>query len=85
MRETTIDIELLLKQRLKARKMMNKWSIKIDEIDNLIRENCTHTKTATTKSYVEGGYLNVGEYHTHKKCIICNKEIDHKVEYGSYA
>lgn len=81
----TIDFDALLKQREKARKMERKWSQKVTELDALILVNCTHPQTETKTDYVEGGYLNVAEYHKIKKCLICRKELDRKTTYGSYA
>jgi hypothetical protein len=79
------DINVLLKQREKAKRLEHKWSQKVTELEEIIRVNCDHPKTETTSCHIEGGYLNVAEYHKIKKCLICKKEVDRKVTYGSYA
>jgi succinate dehydrogenase/fumarate reductase-like Fe-S protein len=63
--------------------MMKKWSDKVSELDNLITENCPHDKTSTTTKNYEAGYDYYAEYHKTIKCLVCNKELDHQVTYGT--
>jgi hypothetical protein len=80
---TPIDFASLLKQREKVRKNMNKWANLFAELEILVRENCPHDKTETTNKGYSGGYDYVDEYHTFKKCLICNKELEHQIKYGN--
>lgn len=81
---TTIDFESLLKQREKAKKMERKWGEKVSELTRLINENCVHSLTETVTEYEEGSYFDRSQYHTIKKCRICQKELGRKTEIGSY-
>ena len=84
MTETTTSFDTLLKEREKAKKMERKWRNKVSELTNLINTTCEHSQTQTVTKYYEGSYYNRAEYHTINECIICKKELDRKIDVGSY-
>jgi hypothetical protein len=81
--ETKTDFNALLKERIRVQKMVKKWSDKLGGLNDLILEYCPHDQTSTTKKSYEAGYDYYAEYHTTIKCLVCNKELDHKIEYGT--
>lgn len=80
-----VDIDQLVKEKERIQGLINKHEIKLLRVKRMINENCTHQKTRNATYNVEGGYLNVAEYHEILICEICEKELDRKISYGSFA
>jgi hypothetical protein len=63
------------------------WGVndRIFKLKDKLLKICTHPSTTPGKRYIEGGYLNVSEYHTFEICDYCNTTLNEKVKYGNYA
>ena len=46
---------------------------------------CDHSNTEIEHNNIEGGYLNVAEYHKILMCNICGKELDKQTTYGGFS
>lgn len=72
----------LRKKRDAYIRRMNKQILKKkEELDKI----CTHSKTTVREENHEGGYDYVAQYHKIQECVFCEKELDRKTTYGSYA
>jgi len=84
MKRLITELVSLRKEIVRVEDEINKEHVNLQNIRKELQAICPHTETkAETKTY-SGGYLHKGSYVTKHICIVCQLEVNEKIEEGSF-